>query len=134
MRSAAMLAANSGWPAANAASCRKSSSAISSRSRSAARTCDDVMVGGVIESCRIRIVAILAGDLLAPFCVTQEWQPSKTMHQANAECPPSKAVTSNSNSAPFGSYYEHGSNQQPEAASGGGLIVCDRLAICGQPT
>jgi hypothetical protein len=46
--SAAMLAANSGWPVAKTASCLISSSAISSRSSSAVRTSDGVMDGKVM--------------------------------------------------------------------------------------
>src|SRR6476659_1899674 len=45
MRSAAMLAANSGWPVANAASYLRSSSAISSRRSSARRMSAGVTVG-----------------------------------------------------------------------------------------
>src|SRR4051812_48591128 len=50
MWSAAILAANKGWPVAKAASCRTSSSAISSRSNSARRTWQGVARDGVIEA------------------------------------------------------------------------------------
>src|SRR5512138_3679215 len=51
MRPAAMFAANSGWPVANCASCLRSSSAISSRSRRRLRISRGVMAGLVIWAC-----------------------------------------------------------------------------------
>jgi hypothetical protein len=50
IRSAAMLAANSGWPDAKTFSCLTSSSAISSRSNNAVRTCAGEMVDKVMGS------------------------------------------------------------------------------------
>ena len=48
IRPAAMLAANSGWPVANSASCLTSSSAISSRNKRAVRISDELMAGKVM--------------------------------------------------------------------------------------
>src|ERR1700719_3030339 len=49
IRSAAMLAANKGWPKAKTASWRRSSSAISSRISNMQRICAGVTTGTVME-------------------------------------------------------------------------------------
>ena len=69
IRSAAMLAANSGWPVAKAASCLTSSSAISSRSNSIERTCEGVTDGTVMEDrVALRKMFERAQFVSAPHC------------------------------------------------------------------